>query len=558
MSDTQLSDSSSTTVQDSDSKPPLYKRLLNGLSARQVEFEKTLIGSYNGQGTEISPFLVKFDSNDPYDPMNLAPAKRWLISALVAVAALIVTFSSSAYNGGIGDLIEKFRISREVAIVGVSLYVLGFAVGPLLWAPLSEIHGRRSVFFFSFAGMTVFTVGAACANSMAALLVLRFFAGATGASVMTNGPGVIADIFSSSQRGLATGIFAMAPFLGPALGPIIGGFLGEAQGWRWLQGLMAILSGVITILGTVFISETYTPVLLRQRAERLSTLTGKLHISALDADQPPATPGQKLRAALTRPWIFLFREPIVFIASIYVVIIYGTMYLNFAAYPIVFQRARGWGVGLGGVAFVGTAIGVILATVAAYFDYKYYIKAQKSKDTLILPPEYRLRSTIVGSFLIPIGLFWFAWTSQPSIHWIVPIIGSVFFACGLVMVFMSLLNYLIDSYVVFAASVMAANSVMRSVFGAAFPLFTIDMYQNLGLQWAGSVPGFLALACIPFPLIFYKYGARIRMKSRFAAEAAHILDKLMKQSAESKPEAAPPTSTETSNGTHHANVEEHV
>lgn len=91
---------------------------------------------------------------------------------------------------------------------------------------------------------------------------------------------------------------------------------------------------------------------------------------------------------------------------------------------------------------------------------------------------------------------------------------------------------------------MAANSVLRSVFGAAFPLFTIDMYENLGLQWAGSIPGFLALACIPFPLIFYIYGARIRMKCKFAAEAAHILDTMMKQSAAAKAEATPPANEE--------------
>lgn len=218
MADPQLSDTSSTTIRDTYVKPPLYKRLFSSASHSQVEFEKTLIGSYAGAGSEASPYLVKFADNDPFDPMNLSPGKRWLISALVAVAALIVTFSSSAYNGGILDLIAQFHISREVALVGVSLYVLGFAVGPLLWAPLSEIYGRRHVFIISFTGMTIFTIGAACAQSMAALLVLRFFAGATGASVMTNGPGVIADIFNASQRGLATGVFAMAPFLGPALG----------------------------------------------------------------------------------------------------------------------------------------------------------------------------------------------------------------------------------------------------------------------------------------------------------------------------------------------------
>lgn len=228
-------------------------------------------------------------------------------------------------------------------------------------------------------------------------------------------------------------------------GPMLGGFLGESQGWRWLQGLMAILSGVITILGTMFIRETYAPVLLRRRAENLSRMTGKIYVSTLDAGKPPATLSQKLTTALVRPWVLLFMEPIVLISSIYIAIIYGTLYLNFAAYPIVFQHVRGWSIGIGGLAFTGTAVGVTLATGAAFVDNNYYIKSQKASKTGVLAPEERLKSTIIGSFLLPIGLFWFAWTCGPNVHWVVPIIGSVFFACGLVMVFMSLLNYLVDS-----------------------------------------------------------------------------------------------------------------
>lgn len=218
------SDNSSATMHDNHSaqnpKPALYARLFSNVTRSQIDHELSLIGTYAGSGTGADPFVVKFTAQDPFDPMNLSPAHRWLVSALLSIAALIVTFSSSAYNGGILDLIKRFHASHEVAIAGVSLYVLGFAVGPLLWAPLSEMHGRRIIFIISFVCMTVFTVGAACAQSMAALLVLRFLAGATGASIMTSGPGVMADIFDASKRGLATGVFAMAPFLGPALGKI--------------------------------------------------------------------------------------------------------------------------------------------------------------------------------------------------------------------------------------------------------------------------------------------------------------------------------------------------
>jgi len=137
----------------------------------------------------------------------------------------------------------------------------------------------------------------------------------------------------------------------------------------------------------------------------------------------------------------------------------------------------------------------------------------------------------VGSIVIPVGLFWFAWTNSPSVHWIVSILAGVPFGFGMVLVFLSIMNYLIDAYTIFAASVLAANSVLRSCFGAAFPLFTTYMYNNLGIHWASTIPAFLALACVPFPFLFYKYGASIRERCKFAGESAAFMRKLMEQDA---------------------------
>ncbi|GAB1216028.1 Efflux pump fub11 [Aspergillus terreus] len=308
-------------------------------------------------------------------------------------------------------------------------------------------------------------------------------------------------------------------------GPIVGGFLGETEGWRWLHGLMAIFTGVLWLLGTFFVPETYAPVLLRRRARWLSHVTGKVYISTLDAGKPPVSIVRQCKIALTRPWVLLFQEPIVLLTSIYIGIIYGTLYLNFAGYPIIFQQDRGWSAGVAGLPFIGTAVGVIVATLAAVFDNTRFQRLSMAKKGLA-DPEDRLPPAMVGSVLIPVGLFWFAWTCDEPIHWAVPTVGSAFFACGVVVVFMSLLNYLVDSYVIFAASILAANSVLRSIFGAAFPLFTRKMYENLGNHWASSVPAFLAVACVPFPFVFYKYGAEIRMKCKYAAEAAKILEKM--------------------------------
>lgn len=308
-------------------------------------------------------------------------------------------------------------------------------------------------------------------------------------------------------------------------GPIAGGFLGEAAGWRWVQGMIAIFNGVFWIISTVTYPETYIPVLLKQRAAALSKMTGKVYISKLEAGQPSRTVAQQFKTALSRPLVLLFREPIVLFTSIYMAIIYGTLYLCFAAFPIVFQLGRGWSPGIGGLAFCGLAVGMTLAVIGNIVDNKRYARVAAAHGGMA-PPEARLPAAMVGSVLIPVGMFWFAWTNGPDVHWAVPIIGSGVFGAGIVLIFLSLMTYLVDSYVIFAASVLAANSVLRSLFGAAFPLFTTYMYQDLGVHWASSIPAFLAVACIPCPFIFYKYGAQIRMKCEFASEAANVLQRM--------------------------------
>jgi hypothetical protein len=227
-------------------------------------------------------------------------------------------------------------------------------------------------------------------------------------------------------------------------GPIAGGFLGHAEGFRWLMGLMAIFMGVLWIACTFLCPETYAPILLRRRAKALSKQTGKVYMSKMDVGKPKLTFSQRLSIALLRPWVLLFKEPIVLLTAIYLAIIYGTLYLSFAAFPIVFQKGRGWSPGVGGLAFLGLLVGMLFAVTGNILDNKRYMKIVQ-KHHGMPPPEARLPSAIVGSVLLPIGLFWFAWTSDPSIHWIVPIIGSAFFGAGLVLVFLAIFNYLIDS-----------------------------------------------------------------------------------------------------------------
>lgn len=487
---------------------------------------------YEGSGTDEDPYVVEWIDNDPRNPMTWPKTKKWLIAITVANSVLVVSFCSSAFSGGIQQIMREFHVSQEVVTLGVSLFVLGFALGPLLWAPFSELYGRQIVFLGTYTAFMAFNAGVAGADSIYSLLILRFFAAAFGSSPLTNAGGVIADVFPAHERGLAMSIFSAAPFMGPVLGPIIGGFLGMTEGWRWVNGLMAIWAGAMLIAVAFLVPETYHPVLLRKRAEKLSKLTGKVYRTRADIDQGKVSLGEAFATGLKRPWILLFCEPIVLLLSLYHAIIYGILYMLFSAFPIVYRIGRHWNEGISGLPFIAVALGIGMAiTYVIVVDNKTYMKKVKASPSGFAPPEARLPMCIVGGIALPIGLFWFAWTNSPSLPWAASVVASVPFGFGMVLIFLSIMNYLIDSYTIFAASVLAGNGIIRSVFGAAFPLFTSQMYNNLGIHWASSVPAFLAVACLPLPFLFYKYGATIREKCKYAAESEAFMQRMRDRQA---------------------------
>ncbi|KAJ5605425.1 hypothetical protein N7510_008206 [Penicillium lagena] len=488
---------------------------------------------YAGSGTEESPYIVEWIPHDPRNPMNFPTHRKWVYTVTVAFSTLAVSLASSAYAGGISEVLTDLNVRQEVATLGVSLFVLGFAVGPLLWAPLSELIGRQIVFLVTFFSLSVFCAGAAGSHNIWTLVILRFLAASFGSSPLTNAGGVIADIFPADQRGLATSLFAGAPFLGPSLGPVIGGFLGENAGWRWVQGFLAVFTGLIWMVEGLIIPETYAPLLLRKRAERLSAITGKIYRSKLEAERGKVPVSDMFSAALGRPWILLFAEPIVLLLSLYMAIIYGTLYMLFDAFPIVFQEIRGWSEGIGSLPFLAVMIGMMIAVGVNMYDNERYVRIHK-KHNGFAPPEARLPPTMWGGLAIPIGLFWFAWTNYPSIPWIVSVLATAPFGFGMVLVFLGIMNYLIDAYTIYAASVLAANSIIRSCFGAVFPLFTTYMFQNLGIHWASCIPAFLAVACVPFPFFFYRYGHVVRRKCKYAAEAEDFIRSLAQNASDPK------------------------
>ncbi|KAJ5297023.1 uncharacterized protein N7443_007916 [Penicillium atrosanguineum] len=514
---------------------------------QRVVTPEVLHHNYEGSGTDEDPYVVSWLPIDPRNPMQFSMARKAVITFMTAIATFVISLSSSAYSGSIQGIIDEFQIAREVATIGLSLFVFGFAV-----APLSESMGRQIPFFISFLALSLFLAGCACAQNIQTLLVLRFLGGAFGSSPLTNAGGVISDMFVSRQRGLALLLFASTPYLGiilrcdifcrssvliglpgPALGPIIGGFLGMKAGWRWVEGFLAVCAGLAWISMAFFVPETYAPVLLRKRAAELSTITGKCYESKLDIERGKVPMIKRLKTAFSRPWVLLFSEPIVLLLTFYAALIYGVLYMLFEAIPIVYEEKRGWNAGIGGLPFLGVMVGVLCGVVYTVQDNKRYIRTQEAHNGFA-PPEARLPPCMTSAVTIPIGLFWFAWTNSPSIHWLCSVAALVPFGFGLLLIYMGIVNYLIDSYTIYSASVLAGMSVLRYGFGATFPLFSSYMYERLGIHWASSIPAFLSVLCMPLPFLFYRYGDRIRQRCKYAALSQKRSDALRQTSVSEK------------------------
>lgn len=195
-------------------------------------------------------------------------------------------------------------------------------------------------------------------------------------------------------------------------------------------------------------------------------------------------------------------------------VLYGVLYLCFVAYPIVFSQNRGWGPGISGLAFIGIGIGTLTAIASEPLCRRLINSQKRDPETGKVQPEATALIMAIGSTLTAVGQLAFSWTCLPaSIHWAVPIAFGIPFGAGNTLSFIYGANYLAGAYQIFAASALAGNAVVRSVFGAVLPLAGPKMYEALTPQWAGTLLGLIEVLLIPIPFIFWRYGARIRAKS---------------------------------------------
>ncbi|KAG2008230.1 multidrug transporter [Coprinopsis cinerea AmutBmut pab1-1] len=447
---------------------------------------------------------------DPENARNWPSKQKWLAVSVVSFYTFVSPLASSMMAPGMPELAMKYGITNStVAALTLSIFLLSFAIAPLILAPLSEIYGRTWILHIGNLFTIAFSLGCAFAPNTGAFVAFRFLSGISGSAPIACGGGSVGDLFSEKDRASAMAMFSLGPLIGPVIGPVAGGFIAQGAGIKWVFIVIAIVCGVASVYGIPLLKETYAPVIRFRRAKR----RGQLDKAAEFFPHLQASHGNKMKLLwenLARPVQMLYKSFICFILSAYMAVMYGIFYLMFATFAEFFATTYGFKAGVGGLAYLGLGVGFMSATIfgAKFADTIYHKLAARNGG--VGTPEMRIPALFFGSWFVPVGIFWYGWSAHAKLHWIMPIIGSGIFAFGMMTTFLPAQLYLVDSFQ-FAASAVAAASLFRSLFGFAFPLFGKQMFDAMGIGPGNSLLAGLSIVLgIPFPVFLYFKGAELR------------------------------------------------
>ncbi|QDS76028.1 hypothetical protein FKW77_005064 [Venturia effusa] len=435
--------------------------------------------------------LITWDSAiDRQNPKNWSTGKKWLNVLIVSLQATLTTAASSILATGLQSISQYFQIGDNVDIKGlpIAVFVLGFGLGPLFLAPLSEQFGRRIVYIVSLAMFTTFSTLCALAPSFSALCTFRFFAGVAGSTSATLGAGSVGDLFDKKARGFAQAVYAFGPTMGAVLGALIGGFILVAtpgrKDWRWMEWAIVIGSGFMTLVNILFLRESYGPYLLAQKAKRLQRAIGNPHL------MPPAKTdlGELFMVTLTRPIRMLLFAPVCTILSMYMGLVQGVMYLSMVAMPLLFGPkdprmplfTYEFHTAYGGLSLLAAGLGIILGVAFCmlfsnriyHFMRNRYVKrfmafnghddsCTLAEELQTHSPDFRTPLMQLGMVIVPIGLFIFA-----------------IYSFGMILAYVSIQTYMVDTFDDYAASAVAAGVVMRGLLGCVFTVVGFRLFED--------------------------------------------------------------------------------
>ena len=506
-----------TRTKTRESTTPYTEERLEIEAELQVERTKSL--AIVPHKTSDGNILVDwYTTDDPANPQNWSNGKRGFVALLICAYTFAVYCGSAIYTSSEGGVIEQFGVSPTDASLPLSLYVLAYGMGPLIFAPLSEIPvvGRSPVYATTMFIFVILSIPTALVKNFAGLLVLRFLQGFFGSPCLANGGATMQDMYSLLKLPYALTIWVSAAYCGPALGPLFSGFAVTAKGWRWSLWEILWIAGPVFVLMFLLVPETSTPNILLRRANRLRAMTGDSRLrSQSEIDQAHIKPSKVLVSAFIKPLEITVKDPAIAFVNLYTALVYGIYYSFFEVFPLVYPVYYGFSLGTVGVLFTCILIACGIGALT-YILYLYFYLVPDIMAHGLRSQEHRLVPAIFGSFLPPVGLFIFAWTARPDLPWIASVIGIVVYGASCFVILQCIFVYVPLSYPQYAASLFAGNDFFRSALACGSILFARPLFLNLGVDRGVTLLAGLSVMGIAGMFVLYYQGANLRARSKFA------------------------------------------
>ncbi|KAK1772297.1 major facilitator superfamily transporter [Phialemonium atrogriseum] len=486
---------------------------------REEEADNRIASDQNvssSSSIEQEKTIVSWEPDDPENPYNWSAKRKGWILFIAMMTIINSTMGSALPSNAIPFITAQWGIEVPTQkVLPIAMYLVGYVMGPLFWAPLSEQYGRRNLTLGTFAIFCVFTMACALSPNWAAFIVFRLFTGVFASAPIAIVAGVFADIYDNPlTRGRGMAVFMATTVFGPLFAPIISGYCSTTIGWRWTFWIALIYAGA-TMVPLMLLPETYAPILLVRRAVKIRKADPTAQVVA-PHELERKDFKQLATVVLTRPVRMIIFEPLVNTSCAYLALCYAIFYMSFQAYPLIFQGVYGLSPGVCGLTYMAIGVGCVISLPMFWAYDGILIRAQARNAPWTRKEEYRrLPIACVGGPLFVVSLFWLGWSARESVHFVVPMLAGIPFGIGFMCIFMALLNYLVDAYEIFAASANAAASCSRSLLATVLPFATAPMFARLGIAGACSLLGGLSLLMCAIPFIFIWQGEKIRANSRF-------------------------------------------
>ncbi|ORX34977.1 major facilitator superfamily domain-containing protein [Kockovaella imperatae] len=499
--------------------PELYdtpRGIVSGIpkSNGTVERSSGLTDGVEAPGQPVKVIWVEFPPGSPDNPFSYTRRRKIAIMFCALFFAFCTALQGAAYAQGIPSMTRDLGTTEIEALAGVSLYPWGFALGPLVLAPITEEYGRYWAYVGAVAVYTLLHLTQSLAQNTATVLVGRFLMGLAGCIGSTVVAGTVSDLYMPEERGAPMALFTLCVVSGTGFAALFAYVEANPHlQWRWIGWIQLIILCIYFVVCILIIGETRAPILLRRRAKKLRESRGEQdggrYTARSEVDKPALVTA--LKTSLKRPIMFLLLEPVVTFFGIWLALVWGVFFIEIAGISYVFENVFGFGTSAQGSVFWCFTIGGLLGYLGNFYQDSLYRKYYPTRGV-----EARLYAPMASGILFAVGSMIFGLTSVPTAHWIGPCIGITLLMTGAFAIYQTGFLYLSQCYGTNASSAIAGMSFLRIIVGSSFAMFTNKLFESMTPRWGLFLMGCIGLLLAPIPFVAYYYGPWIRERSPYS------------------------------------------